>query len=116
MKLRTASGGNLYGDLATTPGDERLDTLLRQRGAHLIRIVSSGQATPPDQWYDQDEDEWVVVLRGAARVRIEGEAAPRELGPGAWLLLPAHCRHRVDWTDPATPTVWLALHVDPPAL
>jgi len=80
----------------------------------LERIVSTGHATPPGEWYDQDRDEWVVVLRGRARVRIEGEAEDRRLSVGDHLLLRAHVRHRVEWTDPTAPTVWLALHYRSP--
>lgn len=75
--------------------------------------MSNGQATPEGEWYDQAGDEWVIVLRGRAGVLIEGEAAPRERGPGEYLFLPAHCRHRVAWTSTDEPTVWLAIHVDP---
>jgi cupin 2 domain-containing protein len=51
----------------------------------------------------------VVVLRGAARVQLEGEE-PVELAPGDFLTIPPHHRHRVEWTHPEEPTVWLALH------
>jgi cupin 2 domain-containing protein len=88
---------------------ERIDVLLDTPGARLERIVSTGHATPPGEWYDQDRDEWVVVLRGRARLRIEGEPEDRALAPGDHLLLRAHVRHRVEWTDPDEPTVWLAL-------
>lgn len=106
-----ASGSLLDGLPATPLADERFDELLRRGGLRLVRIVSTGQATPAEAWYDQDEDEWVVVVRGRARLMIEGETAARDLGEGDWVLLPAHCRHRVDWTDPGQPTVWLALHL-----
>lgn len=106
------NSGNLLAGLPAAPlDDERCDELLRAGGLRLVRIVSTGQATPPDRWYDQDEDEWVVVVRGRARLRIEGEAAARDLAEGDWILLPAHCRHRVEWTDQGQPTVWLALHL-----
>jgi cupin 2 domain-containing protein len=52
----------------------------------------------------------VLVVAGAARLRIEGEAADRELSEGDWILLPAHCRHRVTWTRAEPATVWLAMH------
>ena len=78
----------------------------------IERIISRGQVTPPGQWYDGARDEWVAVLAGAARLRFEGEAAPRALAPGDWLRIPAHARHRVEWTDPEVPTVWLAVHFD----
>ena len=74
------------------------------------RIVSTGQASPPGFWYDQDWAEWVLVVAGHAGLLIDGEAAPRVLGPGSYLHLPAHCRHRVEWTSAEVPTVWLAVH------
>ncbi|EME71597.1 hypothetical protein H261_03011 [Paramagnetospirillum caucaseum] len=92
---------------------ERFDTLLDGGGFRLLRIVSNGHATPEGQWLDQDDDEWVVVIKGAAMVRIDGKEHARAMVPGDWLFLPAHCRHRVDWTAPDQPTVWLALHRDP---
>ena len=103
---------NLFDDVPRELPSERVDVLLETPTVRLERIVSTGHATPPGEWYDQDRDEWVVVLRGRARLRIEGETADRALGVGDHLLLRAHVRHRVEWTE--TPTVWLALH-HPPA-
>jgi len=100
---------NLFDDLPRALTAERVDVLLQTAGLRLERIVSTGHATPPGEWYDQDRDEWVVVLRGRARLRIEGEPADRTLGPGDHLRLRAHVRHRVEWTTPEEPTVWLAL-------
>ncbi|MBK5199564.1 MAG: cupin domain-containing protein [Methyloceanibacter sp.] len=85
--------------------------LLERPGVRIERIVSTGQVTPDGQWYDQVADEWVLVVAGAARLRIEGEDEDRELGEGDWIVLPAHCRHRVTWTREEPPTVWLAIHV-----
>jgi cupin 2 domain-containing protein len=76
----------------------------------LERIVSAGHATSPGQWYDQDTNEWVVVLSGRAGLRFEDESEPRVMGRGDYVLITAHRRHRVEWTDPDEPTVWLALH------
>jgi cupin 2 domain-containing protein len=103
--------GNLFADVPLTPlASERFDVLLRRPDLRLERIVSTGLVTPASEWYDQAEDEWVVVLSGAARLRIEGEPELLELGPGDYVLLPAHVRHRVEWSDPRGATVWLALH------
>ena len=104
---------NLFDDVPRELPAERIDVLLETPTLRLERIVSTGHATPPGEWYDEDRDEWVVVLRGRARLRIEGEAADRALGVGDHLLLRAHVRHRVEWTDPTTPTVWLALYYRP---
>ncbi len=88
---------------------EAVEVLVERPGIRIERIVSTGQVTPAGQWYDQDTDEWVLVVEGRARLRIEGEANDRELGAGDFILLPAHCRHRVVWTDDKRPTVWLAV-------
>jgi cupin 2 domain-containing protein len=103
--------GNIDGDL---PGrslpDEIVDSLVERPGLRVERIMSTGQTTPEGQWYDQETDEWVLLVAGAARLRIEGEGTDRKLGEGDWILLPAHCRHRVTWTQAEPPTVWLAIH------
>jgi cupin 2 domain-containing protein len=102
--------GNLFADLPASLAEEQFESLFSGTDFVLKRIISTGQASPPGQWYDQDEDEWVVLLSGGAGLLIEGEAAPRILVPGDWLLLPAHCRHRVEWTKAGVSSVWLALH------
>src|SRR5262245_53062275 len=101
---------NLFRELPADLTEERLAVLVQSAGARLERIVSLGHATPPGSWYDQDTNEWVVLLRGSAALRFEDEAAPRVLRPGDWLDIPAHRRHRVEWTARGEPTVWLALH------
>ena len=93
-------------DAATT--DEQIDTLLRQPAFELERIVSRGSATPAGEWYDQDRDEWVVVIQGRATLTFDN-AGTVGLSPGDYVHIPARCRHRVDWTDPQCETVWLAL-------
>jgi cupin 2 domain-containing protein len=103
--------GSLGRNLPSRPfAEEVTDILLDRQGLRVERIVSTGQATPKGQWFDQDGDEWVLIVAGAARLRIEGEDGDRELAEGDWLLLPAHCRHRVTWTQTKPPTVWLAIH------
>jgi len=102
---------NLLSDLPAPGAEESFETLLTAAGFRVERIVSQGHASPPGFWYDQPEDEWVLLVAGAARLTFEGdEAAPVELTPGSHLHIPARRRHRVDWTDPAGPTVWLAIY------
>ena len=91
---------------------ELFETLAQTPHLKLERIVSRGHATPPGEWYDQRRDEWVVLLAGRAGLRIEHQTDLLELKPGDYCLLPARCRHRVEWTDPDTDTIWLALHFD----
>jgi cupin 2 domain-containing protein len=100
---------NLLKDLPAASAAEHVTKLLAKSGLRIERIVSHGEASPPGFWYDQDEGEWVLLLAGAARVLIEGEREPRVLGPGDAIELPAHTRHRIEWTDPGRPTVWLAV-------
>jgi cupin 2 domain-containing protein len=108
--------GNLFDDLPPLPAvgspspPEQVDLLMETRALRLERIVSTGQATPPGEWFDQDRDEWVVVLRGRAGIRFADQDGVQELRPGDWLHIRAHRRHRVEWTDAREPTIWLALH------
>jgi cupin 2 domain-containing protein len=102
--------GNLFAHLPPAGRDEAFEELLHRPGMRIERIVSSGHATPAGEWYDQEWDEWVLLLAGSAGLLLEGEAEPRTLVPGDYLLLPAGCRHRVAWTDRQVQTVWLALH------
>ncbi len=104
--------GNLFAAIPATLPDEQFDLLLQTATCRLERILSIGHATPPGEWYDQDWDEWVVLLQGQAGLRFADEATARTLRPGDYVWIPAHCRHRVEWTGPDTPTVWLALHLD----
>ncbi|RVU14014.1 cupin domain-containing protein [Methylobacterium oryzihabitans] len=104
---------NLLSPLPRLLPEEEFSEILSRPDLRIERIVSTGQASPPGYWYDQPWDEWVLVLAGAARLRIEGEAADRDLAPGDHLLLPARTRHRVEWTAPDAPTVWLAVHCPP---
>jgi cupin 2 domain-containing protein len=107
----SVSGGNLFSAIRADAPDEEIRELLTLPGTRIERIVSTGQSSPESFWYDQDFAEWVLLLVGAARVSIEGEDAPRLLGAGDYLFIPAHTKHRVDWTDPADATVWLAIHL-----
>jgi cupin 2 domain-containing protein len=104
-------GGNIFAELPVAVGTEEFTALLERPGLRLERIVSTGQATPVGEWLAQDREEWVLLLRGAAGLRFEGEARSRLLAAGDYLRIPARCRHRVDWTAPGEPTVWLALHL-----
>jgi cupin 2 domain-containing protein len=100
---------NLLFPLPDARATEQVDRLLTRPGLRIERIVSLGQANPPDFWYDQAEAEFVLLLAGAAKLRFADERVAHLLRPGDWLDISPHRRHRVDWTDAATPTVWLAL-------
>ncbi len=101
--------GNLFTPAHPTPGEEEVELLGGGQGVRIQRIVSRGHASPPDFWYEQEEGEWVAVLKGRGRLRLEDPPEVVELGPGDWLRIPARRRHRVEWTPPDQETVWLAV-------
>ena len=103
------NAGDLLRDLPEDLPGELIETLAESGAARIERIVSTGQASPEGFWYDQPAREFVLVVRGRARLEFEdGEAL--DLNPGAWVDIPRHRRHRVAWTAPDEPTVWLAVH------
>ncbi|MCP4596847.1 cupin domain-containing protein [Neptuniibacter sp.] len=103
---------NLY-DLSGSGSDaEKFDQLLSRDGVTIERIISHGQATPEGDWYDQDWDEWVLVISGTAGLLLDGDSEVIHLNPGDSLFLPAHKKHRVEWTDNTQPTIWLAVHIN----
>jgi cupin 2 domain-containing protein len=101
---------NLFDNLDFAVAEEVFTPLLEGKDVRLERIVSAGQATPAGEWYDQDEHEWVVLLRGRAGLVFHGEPEVHVLEPGDYVNIPAHTLHRVAWTDETEKTVWLALH------
>ena len=100
---------NLFADLPQHLPDELFTTLLDAANVRIERIVSHGHTSPEGFWYDQDQHEWVVVLKGAARLRFEGDEQPVEMKPGDFMNIPAHKKHRVEWTTPDEPTIWLVV-------
>ncbi|MGO9673985.1 MAG: cupin domain-containing protein [Methylocella sp.] len=111
MNNRAPAPDNLFDLSGVYPGAEQSLTLVDAEGVKIERIVSSGQASPPGFWYDQDFAEWVLVLAGSAALRLDGEAADRVLRPGDHLFIAAHRKHRVEWTDAGAATIWLAVHL-----
>jgi cupin 2 domain-containing protein len=99
---------NLFTDLPEQMPDELFTTLLEADHVRIERIVSYGHASPAGFWFDQDQHEWVIVLKGAARLRFADGMV--EMKPGDVINIPAHHKHRVEWTTPQEPTIWLAVH------
>ncbi len=99
---------NLLADLPSEIPEELVDVLVQSTNVRIERIVSAGHCSPEDFWYDQDEHEWVVVLKGEGRLVFE-DAEEVSLKPGDHVMIAAHQRHRVEWTSPGEPTVWLAV-------
>lgn len=103
---------NLFGDIPSTVQEELIQILAESGNVRIERIVSDGHTTPQGEWYDQKWDEWVLLVSGGATLLFDGNAAPTTLKPGDHVLIPAHCRHRVEQTDTDKKTVWVAVHFD----
>jgi cupin 2 domain-containing protein len=101
--------GTLFAGAPADLPQEIFETLARSDAVHIERIVSKGHASPPEGWYDQQRNEWVLLLQGAARIAFaDGDEVTMQ--PGDWLSIPARCKHRVAWTDPEQESIWLAVH------
>jgi cupin 2 domain-containing protein len=103
---------NLFADLPHELADELFTTLVDAQHLRIERIVSLGHASPAGFWYDQDRHEWVVLLKGAATLRFEDDERVVNLRPGDCTNIAAGVRHRVEWTTPSEPTIWLAVFYD----
>lgn len=101
--------GNILGHIPAELPNELVQVLTRNDSVCIERIVSRGHVSAPGFWYDQNAAEWVMVVSGAARIEFD-DGSSFDLWPGDWIDIPAHCRHRVAWTDPESDTVWLAVH------
>ncbi|MGA2731038.1 MAG: cupin domain-containing protein [Syntrophobacteraceae bacterium] len=101
--------GNIYSDIADRAPGEIFETLAESGKIRVERIISDSHASPESFWYDQDENEWVLLLKGSAALRFDGSGDVLILEPGDWVDIPAHVRHRVEWTGPNQKTVWLAV-------
>jgi len=103
---------NLYKNIPAELPEELVTVLAGSGEVRIERIVSAGHASPEDFWYDQDRNEWVLLLSGSAVLSMEkdGMVSQVELVPGDHLLIPAHCRHRVESTAAEEKTIWLAVY------
>jgi cupin 2 domain-containing protein len=107
MKIQT---GNIYSQVPDGLPDELFEDIVATDEVKIERIVSLAHASPPGFWYDQGRDEWVILLRGSAGLLFQGPDETVVLKPGDWLNIPAHRKHRVEWTDSDEKTIWLAVH------
>ncbi len=89
--------------------EEYFESLLSAENILIERIISTGQTTPPGNWYDQERDEWVILLKGEAKISyIDGSII--KLKQGDYIFIPAHKKHRVEYTTTNPPCIWLAIH------
>lgn len=100
---------NLFDLPSPLPNAEVFEPLLTSENVTIERIISTGQTTPPGQWYDQERDEWVILLQGTA-VLAYPDGSQMQLQAGDYLLIRAHQKHRVEFTSADPPCIWLAIH------
>jgi len=101
---------NVFADMPRDPTDEFFETILQASSFRIERIVSKGHCSPTGFWYDQDDHEWVILLKGKAVLRFENDDESITLESGDYIHIDRHLRHRVEWTDPEQETIWLVIH------
>jgi len=101
---------NIFADIPDNLPGELTKIIAKNGYVKIERIVSRGHASPDDFWYDQDTNEFVFVVSGEARLQFEGREQLVHMKAGDYCIIPAHERHRVEWTKPDEDTIWLAVH------
>jgi len=101
---------NLVKVLPEDLSKEVIEMISDVKDVRIERIISKGHSSPKDFWYDQKLNEFVLIIRGRAKLQFMGEKKPTHLSKGDYLIIPPHVKHRIQWTDPGTETVWLAVY------
>ena len=103
---------NIFKDVPSDLPDELIEKIAEdaKKGIIIERIISKGHASPPDFWYDQDKNEFVIILKGKAGILLKSRDKILEMSAGDYIEIPAHTLHRVEWTSGEEETVWLAVH------
>ena len=109
--MKPPFSNNIFAQIPEQLPEELFECIIKQDNIVIERIVSNGHISPVGQWYDQARDEWVILLQGKATLLFEKDQNLISLAPGDYLLIPAHTRHRVEWTLPDFNTIWLAVHL-----
>ena len=104
---------NLFKNIPDKLPKELFESLVESQHIQIERIVPRGYASPEEDWYDQDRNEFVLLVKGSARLLFE-DGREVDMGPGDWLEIPTHVKHRVAWTDGERETIWLAVHFSLP--
>ena len=100
--------GNIFRLPNRLPSAELFEKLLDDDRILIERVVSTGQATPAGEWYDQERDEWLIVLQGEGELMYE-DGSRIKLTTGDYLFIPAHHKHRVEYTSSKPPCIWLTI-------
>ena len=100
---------NIFLNIPCKLEQEIFESIIKDRAVSIERIISKGQTCPESGWFDQEKNEWVIILKGKAIVVFENQM-PIPLNEGDFINIPSHTKHRVAWTDPDSETIWLAVH------
>ncbi len=100
---------NMFDAIPMSINTEIFETLIESEDIKIERIISKGHTSPDSGWYDQDKNEWVIVLQGKALLAF-ADNTTINLKTGDYINIAAHQKHRINWTDPDTETIWLAIH------
>ncbi len=100
---------NIFADLPEQLPEELITTLLEKPGIRVERILSQGHSSAPGFWYQQEENEWLLLVQGQAGLRFEKEKQDRQLTAGDTLFINTGVRHRVTWTSEQPPCIWICL-------
>jgi cupin 2 domain-containing protein len=100
---------NIFDLPSSLPNKELFESLVSTDNILIERIISTGQVTPTGEWYDQEQDEWVILLQGEASLAY-ADGNHLKLTAGDYLFIPAHQKHRVEYTSSEPPCIWLAVH------
>jgi cupin 2 domain-containing protein len=101
--------GSFFENIPINLNQELTEQILNLKNIRIERIISHGHSSPEKFWYDQDENEWVIVLKGKAKLLFQDDARAVTLNEGDYIKIPKHVKHRVEWTTPDEATIWLAV-------
>ena len=101
---------NIFENIPDHIPEELFHEIIKTENLKVERIVSKGHSSENNSWYDQEKNEWIILLKGSAGLLFEGDEKAVVLRPGDYINIPSHTKHRVEWTDPKLETVWLAVY------
>ena len=106
--LNSMEKGNIFSEIPESLPKELLETLTSSKNCKIERIISKGHSTPDGKWYDQDKNEFVILLKGYAELLFENNELIK-MNVGDYINIPAHTKHRVEKTSKDQETIWLAM-------
>jgi len=102
---------NIFEEIPGQIPEEIFETIVQASNIKIERIISKGHTTPSKSWYNQNFDEWVLIIQGAAKINFDNHSQPISLTKGSYLWIPAKQKHQVIWTPKDVTTIWLAIHI-----